>query len=134
MLSASREGECNGLQDSGNVVHKKMLAVVAADVEYAGQYAFERRRFGSSPEHLQELAEWLLEQEVEDVVMESTAQYWQPVWGALERYWKQSCRKREEAGPMSGKLHLAQALSNREQRGRKRDFPDAERLVKRLVA
>src|ERR1700737_337784 len=35
---------------------------------------------------------------------------------------------------MSGSLHLAQAQSNRARRGRKRDFPDAERLVKRLVA
>jgi transposase len=31
-------------------------------------------------------------------------------------------------------LHLAQAQSNRGRRGRKKDFPDAERLVKRLVA
>jgi transposase len=31
-------------------------------------------------------------------------------------------------------LHLAQALSNRGRRGRKSDFRDAERLVKRLVA
>ena len=31
-------------------------------------------------------------------------------------------------------LHLAQAQSNRGARGRKQDFPDAERLVKRLVA
>jgi transposase len=31
-------------------------------------------------------------------------------------------------------LHLAQAQSNRGRPGRKRDFPDAERLVKRLVA
>jgi transposase len=31
-------------------------------------------------------------------------------------------------------LHLAQALSNRGWRGRKKDFRDAERLVKRLVA
>jgi transposase len=80
------------------------------------------------------LAKWLLEREVEEAVMESTAQYWQPVWGALERYWRPSCQKREGAGPMSGKLHLAQAHSNRGRRGRKRDFPDAERLVKRLVA
>jgi hypothetical protein len=29
---------------------------------------------------------------------------------------------------------LAQSQSNRGRRGRKRDFPDAERLVKRLVA
>jgi transposase len=35
---------------------------------------------------------------------------------------------------MSGALHLAQAESNRGRRGRKRDFPDAERLVKRLIA
>lgn len=35
---------------------------------------------------------------------------------------------------MTGALHLAQAESNRGRRGRKKDFPDAERLVKRLVA
>ena len=35
---------------------------------------------------------------------------------------------------MSGTLHLCQAKSNRGPRGRKKDFPDAERLVKRLVA
>ena len=29
-----------------------------------------------------------MEQQVEEVVMESTAQYWKPVWGALEQYWK----------------------------------------------
>jgi hypothetical protein len=31
-------------------------------------------------------------------------------------------------------LHLAQAQSDRGRLGRKKDFPDAERLVKRLVA
>ena len=77
------------------------------------------------------LSEWLIEQHIEEVVMESTAQYWKPVWGALERYWKPRCQSREGAGQMSATLHLAQALSNR---GRKRDFPDAERLVKRLVS
>src|SRR5205807_5946109 len=80
------------------------------------------------------LAAWLIEHEVEEVVMESTAQYWKPVWGALEQYWKPSGQKRETTGPMSGTLHLAQAQSNRGPRGRKKDFPDAERLVKRLVA
>lgn len=119
---------------AGIDVHKKMLAVVVADVEVEGEYQFERCRFGATPEHLRLLAEWLLEREADEVVMESTAQYWQPVWGALERYWRPTCQKREGAGPMSGKLHLAQALSNRGRRGRKKDFPDAERLVNRLVA
>ena len=35
---------------------------------------------------------------------------------------------------MAGTLHLAQAQSNRGPRGRKQDFLDAERLVKRLAA
>jgi transposase len=119
---------------AGIDVHKKKLAVVVADVEVEDEYQFERRWYGSSPEHLRLLAEWLSEQQVEEVVMESTAQYWKPVWGALERYWKPMCQRREGAGRMSGTLHLAQALSNRGRRGRKRDFPDAERLVKRLVS
>src|SRR5205807_4759785 len=119
---------------AGIDVHKKMLAVVVADVDVQGEYQFERIRYGSNPEPLRLLAAWLIEHEVEEVVMESTAQYWKPVWGALERYWKPICQKREGAGPMSGALHLAQAQSNRGRRGRKRDFPDAERLVKRLVA
>src|SRR3982075_742307 len=119
---------------TGIDVHKKMLAVVVSDVEVEGEYHFERRRFGSNPEQLRSLAAWLLEQEVEEVVMESTAQYWKPVWEALERYWKPLREKREGARRKSGTLHLAQAESNRGRRGRKRDFPDAERLVKRLVA
>jgi hypothetical protein len=74
------------------------------------------------------LAAWLVEQEAEKVVMESTAQYLKPVWGALERYWKPMCEKQEGTGRKSGTLHLAQAQSNRGPRGRKRDFVDAERL------
>jgi len=119
---------------AGIDVHKKKLAVVVADVEIEDEYAFERRWYGGNPEQLQLLAEWLIEQQVEEVVMESTAQYWKPLWETLERYWKPICEKRERASRMSGTLHLAQALSNRGRRGRKRDFRDAERLVKRLIS
>src|ERR1700674_2107029 len=119
---------------AGIDVHKKMLAVVVSDVEIESEYQFERRMFSSNPEQLRSLAAWLVEQKAEEIVMESTAQYWKPVWGTLERYWKPLCEKREGARRRSGTLHLAQALSNRGRRGRKRDFVDAERLVKRLVA
>ncbi len=119
---------------AGIDVHKKMLAVVVSDVEIEGEYQFERCQFGSNPGHLRLLSEWLIEQQVEEVVMESTAQYWKPVWEALERYWKPIREKREGASRKSGTLHLAQAQSNRGRRGRKKDFLDAERLVKRLVA
>ena len=119
---------------AGIDVRKKMLAVVVADVATEGGYEFMRRKLGATPERLKELAAWLMEQEVEEVVMESTAQYWKPVWETLERYWQPERRRREGAPPMSGKLHLAQAKSNRGRRGRKNDFGDAERLLKRLVA
>lgn len=119
---------------AGIDVHKRMLAVVISDVEVVGEYEFEARRWSASPAQLRALAVWLLEQGVQEVVMESTAQYWRPVWEALERFWKPICQKREGARPMSGTLHLAQAQSNRGPRGRKNDFADGERLVKRLVA
>jgi len=119
---------------AGIDVHKRMLHVVVSDVEVDREYNFARRIFDSYPEGLRSLADWLVEQQVEEVVMESTAQYWKPVWGMLERYWKPICQTREGALATSGTLHLAQALSNRGRRGRKKDFLDAERLVKRLVA
>ena len=35
---------------AGIDVHKKVLAVVVADVEVEGEYQFERRQFGSKTE------------------------------------------------------------------------------------
>jgi transposase len=104
---------------AGIDVHKKMLAVVIADVAGADEYRFERRMFGAAPADLRSLVEWLVEHRVREAVMESTAQYWKPVWQALEGHVRP---------------FLAQAWSNRAPRGRKRDFADAERLVKRHVA
>lgn len=118
---------------AGIDIHKRMVAVVVADVAGEGEYQFERRKFGSGGEQLRLLAEWLVASEIEEVVMESTAQYWKPVWGALERDWQPVSRARG-AVAKSGSLLLAQAKSNRAPRGRKNDFADAERLLKRLVA
>lgn len=104
---------------AGIDVHKKMLAVVVSDVAQPGEWQFERRKFGTGERDLKALAAWLSEREVQEAVMESTAQYWKPVWQALEG----QCR-----------LQLAQAHSNRAPQGRKRDYADAERLVRRYVA
>ena len=87
----------------------------------------------AAPSSCDRWPKWLVEQEPEEVVMESTVQYWKPLWEELERYWKPLSERREGPRRKSGTLHLAQALSNRGRQGRKRDFPDAERLVKRLV-
>src|ERR1700686_3256557 len=71
------------------------------------------------PSELRRLSTWLQERGVEEAVMESTAQYWRSVWLELEPHMR---------------LQLAQAFSNRAPRGRKHDFKDAERLVRRLIA
>ena len=104
---------------AGMDVHKKMLAVVISDVAQVGEFRFERRKFATGAMELPALAQWLAEQEVREAVMESTAPYWKPVGQALEG----QCRRQ-----------LAQAHSNRAPKGRKRDFADAERLVRRQVA
>ena len=71
---------------AGIDVHKKMLAVAGADVEVDGDFQFERHKVGTTPIELRRLADWLVEHKVEEVVMESTAQYWRPVWEALEQH------------------------------------------------
>jgi len=81
---------------AGIDVHKKMLAVAVADVEVEGEWQFDRREFGTSPNQLRVLAAWLAEYDAEEVVMESTAQYWRPVWQALERHRQPTRRIPEE--------------------------------------
>ena len=98
---------------AGIDVHKRMLAVVIADIAVEGEYQFTHRRVGTSPRELRALAEWLVAEAVEEVVMESTAQYWRPVWETLERDWQPQRRTRDGASPLAGQLHLAQAQSNR---------------------
>lgn len=104
---------------AGIDVHKAMLAVVVSEVK-PGECEFQRRRFGTTRSQLRQLAAWFTELGVQEVVMESTASYWRPVWVALE---DRGLRR-----------HLAHAHSNGARRGRKSDFRDAERLVHRLVA
>src|SRR5260370_39751379 len=94
---------------AGIDVHKKVIAVVVADVAGEGAYEFERRKFGTRAEALRELAAWLVQEEVEEAVMETTAEYWSPVWGELEQHWQRSRRRRERAGARAARVHRAQA-------------------------
>jgi transposase len=120
-FSASRRGGGQWTQPSyvaGIDVHKKLLAVVVANVRET-ELQFECRRFGTTFSELRNLTVWLREHTVREVVTESTAQYWKPVWLALEGQFQ---------------LWLAQARSNRGPRGRKTDFRDAKRCVSRLLS
>jgi len=97
---------------AGIDVHKKMLAVVVR----APQGEYVQRKFGTTKTEIGHLAAWLQDHQVSEVVMESTAQYWRPVWYGLEAHFK---------------LHLTHPLKTRAPRGRKADFRDARRLADR---
>jgi transposase len=99
-------------------VHKRVLMVVVA-IEADTAAELEKARFGTTTAELTRLQGWLKQRPVHEVVMESTAQYGRPVWLMLEGHFR---------------LHLAQAWSNRAPRGKKSDFQDAERLLRRQIA
>ena len=100
---------------AGIDVHKKMLAIVIRQ-ERDGQACYEKRKFGTTQSEVQHVAAWLRHEQVGEVVMESTAQYWRPVWYGLESHFR---------------LHLTHPLKTRAPRGRKWDFRDAQRLADR---
>ena len=78
----------------------------------------ELRKFGTTTAELLELADWLLEREVEAVGMESTGVFWKPLWNVLENYdWK---------------LILGNARRIKNVPGRKTDQRDAEWLAQLL--
>jgi transposase len=95
-----------------------MLAIVVRR-ERDGRTEYEKRKFGTTRNEIEHLAAWLQQQQVREVAMESTAQYWRPVWYGLEGLFP---------------LHLCHPLQTRAPRGRKRDFPDAQRLADRWWA
>jgi transposase len=99
-------------------VHKKLLVVVIAN-SGKPDVILQSRKFGTGAAELRHLLVWLSQYEVVEAVMESTAQYWKPVWMELEPHMR---------------LHLAQAQSNKARKGRKSDLADAKRLLRRFVA
>ena len=100
---------------AGIDVHKKMLAAVIRKPNGAG-VEYIQRKFGTMKSEIEHLAAWLQQHRVSEVVMESTAQYWRPVWYGLEKHFQ---------------LHLTHPLKTRAPRGRKRDLRDARRLADR---
>ncbi len=100
---------------AGIDVHKSMLAVVVRR-EKDGKAEYNSRNFGATTAEIAHLAAWLSSEGATEVAMESTAQYWRPVWHGLEAHFK---------------LHLCHPLKVKAPRGRKHDFGDARRLADR---
>src|SRR5262252_6488172 len=67
--------------------HKKMLAVVVR-WEREGQTRYDKRQFGTTQDEIGHLVAWRQHLQVAEVVMESTAPYWRPVWYGREPHFR----------------------------------------------
>src|SRR5580658_9854808 len=78
MIAAAIE-RCAGID-----VGKIFLAVTIMIGPLEGEPRVERRRFGTVTAELEKLREWLKQEGITHVVMESTGSYWKPVFNVLE--------------------------------------------------
>src|SRR6266446_3677966 len=102
---------------AGLDVHKKMVAAALIVLGADGRWQQETQRFGTMTADLLALSDWLLAQGVTHVAMESTGEYWKPVFNLLE-------------GHVEVILVNAQHVSKVP--GRKTDQTDAEWLAELL--
>src|SRR3990172_2146342 len=103
---------CAGLD-----VHKKTVvaAIIVADLQ--GGLRKETRTFGTMTPDLLVLSDWLMEQGVSHVAMESTGEYWKPVFNILENNFE---------------VLLVNAQHVKAVPGRKTDIKDAEWIAELL--
>jgi transposase len=69
---------------AGLDVHKKGVVAAISVLESDGQVTQEKRSFETMTASLLELSDWLMVHEVTHVAMESTGEYWKPVFNILE--------------------------------------------------
>lgn len=104
-----------------------------AEVEIQGEYQFERIRYSSNPEHLQLLAAWLIEHEVEEVVMDQlhignpSGEHWNGTGNRAAKSEKVQAQSREH----SNYRKHDRIVDGRDAR---RIFPTPNVWVKRLVS
>ena len=72
-------GCCAGLD-----VHKETVVVTVRRRQDHGKVQQQTRTYGTMTEQLLELADWLHDQGVTHLAMESTGVYWKPIWNLLE--------------------------------------------------
>lgn len=80
------EGEMDVIQThcAGLDVHKKVVAAAVIVVRAGGEVHRESRTFGTMTADLLLLSDWLQGQGVTHVAMESTGEYWKPIFNILE--------------------------------------------------
>jgi transposase len=100
---------CAGLD-----VHKKSVVACRIETQAEGRKVAETRTFGTTTRQLLDLLTWLLEWNCTHVAMESTGEYWKPIYAILEGHVE---------------LLLVNACHLKHVPGRKTDVKDAEWLA-----
>ena len=72
-------------RSSGLDVHKKLIVVTILLEESDGSVKEETREYGTTYKACEELATWLLSNDIQLSVMESTGIYWKNIYAALEK-------------------------------------------------
>ncbi|WP_428623709.1 IS110 family transposase [Sedimenticola sp.] len=104
--------QCAGLD-----VHKKTVVACRMRTDATGDVEPEIRTFGTTTRELLEMSDWLMEWEVSHVAMESTGEYWKPIYNLLEG---------------NVEVLLVNAKHVKHVPGRKTDVKDAEWLAELL--
>ena len=105
--------KCAGLD-----VHQETIVACVLKGELDEKPKSEIRTFGTYTKDLEELHEWLLQEEVEQVAMESTGVFWKCVWNIIED------EKYE--------IKLANAQEIKNMPGRKTDVKDSQWIAELL--
>lgn len=100
---------CAGLD-----VHKKTVQACVRRVGPGGQVRAQTRQFGTMTGELLALGDWLAQQQVSHVAMESTGVLWKPIWNLLEGHFE---------------LVLCNARAVKQVPGRKTDVKDCQWLA-----
>ena len=79
MVKQERKRRCCGID-----VHKNSVSVCLLPAEGQPEGAVKRRNFPTFTRDLKQLRTWLKKSGVTDIAMESTGQYWRPLWNVLE--------------------------------------------------
>lgn len=98
-------------------VHKKTAVVCPRQTERDGTVKSEVKTFGTTTPELLQMMDWLSAWEVTTVVIESTAEYWKPIFNLLEGEFE---------------VILVNAKHVKQVPGRKTDVKDAEWLAELL--
>lgn len=103
---------------AGLDVHKKTVVACRMQVTTDQRVEWETRTFGTMTADLLNLHDWLSEWEVQQVALESTADYWKPVFNILEEGFE---------------VVLVNAQHVKKVPGRKTDASDAEWLAELML-